>query len=96
MVPTWVGTNRNMGFGSLLFRMGWVVARDGLEPPTPAFSGPNSPIAKRLIRFVLSTKEGFILLLLLEQVEQDFGTGFSLQFTTPDGMSFPKLSIARL
>ena len=73
-----------------------VVARDGLEPPTPAFSGPNSPIAKRLIRFLLSTMRRFISVLLLEQLEQVFGTGFSLQFTTPDCMSFPKLSIARL
>ena len=73
-----------------------MVARDGIEPPTPAFSGPNSPKPKRLIRFMLSTMREFISVLLLEQLEHVFGTGFSLQFTTPDGMSFPKLSTARL
>ena len=26
-----------------------MVARDGIEPPTPAFSGPNSPIAKLIL-----------------------------------------------
>ena len=73
-----------------------VVARDGIEPPTPAFSGPASPKAKRLIPFVLATIRGIILVLLLEQLEQESGTGFSLQFTAPDDMSFPMLSIARL
>jgi hypothetical protein len=44
----------------------------------------------------LAAMMGFILVLLLEQLEQETGTGFSLQFTAPDHMSFPRLSIARL
>jgi len=55
-----------------------LVARDGIEPPTPAFSGPDSPRAKRLIPLLLSTIRGFIFVPLLEQLEQVFGTGFSL------------------
>jgi hypothetical protein len=30
-----------------------VVARDGIEPPTPAFSGRKSPNDMSLIRFIL-------------------------------------------
>jgi hypothetical protein len=44
----------------------------------------------------LITMRGFIGVLLLEQLEQDFGTGFSRQFTAPESLSFPKLSTARL
>ena len=73
-----------------------VVARDGIEPPTPAFSGPNSPIGKHLIRLAFVTMRGFICRVLLEQIGTGFRNRFSCQFTAPVRMSRPKLSTARL
>jgi hypothetical protein len=43
-----------------------VVARDGIEPPTPAFSGRKSPNAMSLIRFVLVIIIALKLAILLE------------------------------
>jgi len=34
--------------------MKFLVARDGIEPPTPAFSGLDSPVSKLLIPIDLS------------------------------------------
>jgi hypothetical protein len=43
-----------------------VVARDGIEPPTPAFSGRKSPSAMSLIRFALIIIFALKLAVLLE------------------------------
>jgi hypothetical protein len=59
-----------------------MVARDGVEPPTPAFSGPN---AAALIPLILRSLSPFSLLFPLSYwniLEQDFGTN-SVHQTRP-------------
>ena len=45
-----------------------MVARDGVEPPTPAFSGLTSPNRKPLNNLVLSGSKGLKLKLFCHQM----------------------------
>jgi hypothetical protein len=52
--------------GTALRNLLKMVARDGIEPPTPAFSGPQSAIRISLIRFALAFVFALIMADILE------------------------------
>ena len=60
-----------------------MVARDGIEPPTPAFSGLDSSIAMYFSHNNLRHSSAYFLTVYWNQLEPPKGTTPAPQFTTP-------------
>src|SRR4051794_39804652 len=58
--------------------IGNMVARDGVEPPTPAFSGLNTAIARLLIAFDLAKLSTIFSTIILDQHRDRFWDSVNL------------------